>query len=238
MGIGWVSACFRRCLPAYFAAGMCVGLGRTGGRLLRFEPSPAGEFRCGLLQCEYVALRESRQSMATHRPWLLVVACASVVLCQRCLDEHEDCFEWAVDGECKRNSKWMKVNCRRSCGKCSSDEVADDLLAEGAYTARLGRLESPTGKLHTKESTLLEAALKCNRTKRCRGFSFQVRTPAAPAAPLRLSRASAHPAGARQRGKSIRREHGASIDRVAGLVRDRQRDGWVDQHSQGHRWPM
>jgi len=39
-----------------------------------------------------------------------------------CKDDYnaKDCANWAAKGECKRNSVWMHVNCRKSCKKCST----------------------------------------------------------------------------------------------------------------------
>ena len=47
---------------------------------------------------------------------LLIHSC----ICRRCVDDHEDCADWADDGECKNNPTFMMDECRKSCGACLS----------------------------------------------------------------------------------------------------------------------
>lgn len=37
-----------------------------------------------------------------------------------CQDKDEQCYEWAVEGECRRNLHFMLTSCARSCGSCHS----------------------------------------------------------------------------------------------------------------------
>ncbi len=37
-----------------------------------------------------------------------------------CQDEDPRCYEWAVEGECRRNLHYMLSSCARSCGSCQS----------------------------------------------------------------------------------------------------------------------
>jgi hypothetical protein len=36
-----------------------------------------------------------------------------------CVDNDEDCLEWAETGECDKNPTYMKLHCRKSCKHCS-----------------------------------------------------------------------------------------------------------------------
>ncbi|XP_020901633.1 zinc metalloproteinase nas-15 [Exaiptasia diaphana] len=36
-----------------------------------------------------------------------------------CVNNHSRCDEWAQRGECKKNPRWMLVNCKKSCKVCS-----------------------------------------------------------------------------------------------------------------------
>lgn len=38
-----------------------------------------------------------------------------------CSDGNENCEEWAVLGECKKNAAYMLKNCRKSCDACKPD---------------------------------------------------------------------------------------------------------------------
>ena len=45
-----------------------------------------------------------------------------------CVDTDENCGFWASIGECDKNPRWMKPNCRKSCNTCTlfnSDKVCD-----------------------------------------------------------------------------------------------------------------
>jgi hypothetical protein len=35
-----------------------------------------------------------------------------------CIDENEDCLNWANKGECQKNQQFMLVDCRKSCKSC------------------------------------------------------------------------------------------------------------------------
>ena len=35
-----------------------------------------------------------------------------------CLDWNPNCESWSKSGECDANPKWMRVNCKQSCGEC------------------------------------------------------------------------------------------------------------------------
>lgn len=37
-----------------------------------------------------------------------------------CQDNDQQCYEWAVEGECRRNLHFMLTSCARSCGSCHS----------------------------------------------------------------------------------------------------------------------
>jgi hypothetical protein len=53
---------------------------------------------------------------------------------QLCVDNEPDCewwISWDTD-ECKRNSEWMLVHCKKSCGACTlDDDDGDDEPPEG-----------------------------------------------------------------------------------------------------------
>eukprot|EP00192_Tetraselmis_astigmatica_P021899 CAMPEP_0117695622 /NCGR_PEP_ID=MMETSP0804-20121206/28237_1 /TAXON_ID=1074897 /ORGANISM="Tetraselmis astigmatica, Strain CCMP880" /LENGTH=264 /DNA_ID=CAMNT_0005509705 /DNA_START=241 /DNA_END=1035 /DNA_ORIENTATION=- len=38
-----------------------------------------------------------------------------------CKDEAPHCEDWATDGECDANPRFMKISCRKSCNTCGSD---------------------------------------------------------------------------------------------------------------------
>ncbi|XP_041465843.1 fibrillin-2-like [Lytechinus variegatus] len=40
----------------------------------------------------------------------------------QCVDKNEDCAAWAERGECTANKRYMKKNCRLSCGVCTRPE--------------------------------------------------------------------------------------------------------------------
>lgn len=112
------------------------------------------------------------------------------LLAALCEDHNDECAGWAADGECKKNP-WMHTNCTRSCGRCSLADVANDLLAQGAYSLRIGRLENPTGKSHKRQYQVLHAAKQCNRTTPCLGFSVPLSAAAAdPPFPLSITTVS------------------------------------------------
>lgn len=37
---------------------------------------------------------------------------------KECVDFHENCSFWASSGECEKNPKYMRTNCRKSCDRC------------------------------------------------------------------------------------------------------------------------
>lgn len=41
-----------------------------------------------------------------------------------CVDDYHECAGWAARGECDKNPKFMKVNCKLSCQVCSSNDVS------------------------------------------------------------------------------------------------------------------
>ena len=52
-------------------------------------------------------------------------------LCKRCNDEHEDCPDWADDGECKSNPTFMLEACRKSCKVCADSKRKKPHTDEG-----------------------------------------------------------------------------------------------------------
>jgi hypothetical protein len=44
--------------------------------------------------------------------------CVSTTELYPCVDENENCKQWAKDGECKKNEAYMLFHCRRSCDTC------------------------------------------------------------------------------------------------------------------------
>merc|ERR1719225_1532051 len=55
---------------------------------------------------------------------------------QPCIDDNQNCENWANNGECEANPTWMLENCRKSCGVCYSG--ATSLLS----ARRAGRSEN------------------------------------------------------------------------------------------------
>ena len=56
-----------------------------------------------------------------------------VAFSSRCTDNQTGCAEWARSGECERNQNFMRAECKRSCGRCTSGSspalpIADDPL--------------------------------------------------------------------------------------------------------------
>jgi len=39
---------------------------------------------------------------------------------QQCTDANQNCADWAANGECEANPAYMLVNCRQSCGACTT----------------------------------------------------------------------------------------------------------------------
>jgi hypothetical protein len=37
-----------------------------------------------------------------------------------CVDDHDQCDDWARKGECDRNAEFMATSCRRSCELCKT----------------------------------------------------------------------------------------------------------------------
>lgn len=45
----------------------------------------------------------------------------------KCVDTNKECPNWAKNGECEKNPKYMNVGCRLSCGICRACEEGDVL---------------------------------------------------------------------------------------------------------------
>ena len=51
-----------------------------------------------------------------------------------CKDEHQLCEEWAVIGECEKNSAYMKKTCPKACNVCEKDNSNPISLGRKAIT--------------------------------------------------------------------------------------------------------
>ena len=58
---------------------------------------------------------------------------------QGCADKHWSCGSWAKRDECRRNPRYMLVNCKKSCGKCPGK---DRLLQTKCLAAYLNGINS------------------------------------------------------------------------------------------------
>ncbi|MEW5312642.1 MAG: hypothetical protein WDW38_004261 [Sanguina aurantia] len=71
-----------------------------------------------------------------------------------CQDFHPKCTEWARDGECERNEKYMIENCRASCDKCEK---------EGHYVP-ITTTHEISGNLEKMQAALLEISKNPDQT--------------------------------------------------------------------------
>lgn len=57
-----------------------------------------------------------------------------------CTDDHEQCEEWAVYGECEKNPGYMRDKCRKACKMCQVGKGV-----EGRSKIGLGRKDIAAG---------------------------------------------------------------------------------------------
>ena len=58
------------------------------------------------------------------------------VVCENCMDSHEQCSHWASLGECNANPVYMLPNCQKSCNNCPGsvdDSIGTSLLDEKEF---------------------------------------------------------------------------------------------------------
>jgi len=48
----------------------------------------------------------------------------------KCNDNHDMCSHWASEGECSTNPNYMLTNCKKSCNKCSIENVNNNTATE------------------------------------------------------------------------------------------------------------
>jgi len=119
---------------------------------------------------------------------LLILLCRTAsVRSQGCVDDSEECAQWAAGGECDNNPGFMLTNCRLSCGQCKAGRAGgkreskpapekkpvgrpSDVLADGVYTLYAGKIRGCT-PMGSSKIDLLGARERCDARENCLGFS-------------------------------------------------------------------
>lgn len=66
--------------------------------------------------------------------WIHVDAFNSGATSSDCIDQHDKCEEWAILGECEKNSAFMLESCKKACNACS-DKLLKSVGRKGSVGA-------------------------------------------------------------------------------------------------------
>ncbi len=97
-----------------------------------------------IVKIESVVLTQEGENARNERSDDLANAIETCDSHSECQDSEADCSFWASEGECETNPKYMKKQCRASCGTCDVD-VTDNHVNDGENwnvdekSARMGK---------------------------------------------------------------------------------------------------
>ncbi|MGK3736256.1 MAG: hypothetical protein ACI8RD_004981 [Bacillariaceae sp.] len=92
-----------------------------------------------------------------------------------CVDENENCLNWANNGECQKNQQFMLVDCRKSCKSCidlHGGSSSNAVLGSGEGVQQIAIKEETRQKIlkrlyETQEYLHREAKRNIQTMKRC-----------------------------------------------------------------------
>jgi ShK domain-like len=116
-------------------------------------------------------LEPKTECLATDEDYSNFVCLGGDSLRIPCIDAEDQCPQWAAQGECNKNPKYMLVHCRKSCASCISLHAGDvPQIAPDPKTRQkvLQRLYETQEYLHHEADRNVDTLRKChNKHSEC-----------------------------------------------------------------------